>query len=44
MLDVIALILTVIGGINWGLIGIFQFDLVAWLFGGMVHFPPVQGQ
>ena len=24
----------VIGGINWGLIGIFQFDLVAWLFGG----------
>ena len=26
MLDVIALILTVIGGINWGLIGIFQFD------------------
>ena len=34
MLDVIALILTVIGGINWGLIGIFQFDLVAWLFGG----------
>ena len=31
MLDVIALILTVIGGINWGLIGIFQFDLVAWL-------------
>ena len=34
MLDIIALILTVIGGINWGLIGIFQFDLVAWLFGG----------
>ena len=34
MLDVIALILMVIGGINWGLIGIFQFDLVAWLFGG----------
>ena len=34
MLDVIALILTVIGGINWGLIGIFQFDLVAWLCGG----------
>ena len=29
MLDVIALILTVIGGINWGLIGIFQFDLGA---------------
>lgn len=33
MLDKIALILTIIGGINWGLIGIFQFDLVAWIFG-----------
>ena len=30
----IALILTVIGAINWGLIGFFQFDLVASLFGG----------
>ena len=30
----IALILTVIGAINWGLIGFFQFDLVAFLFGG----------
>ncbi len=34
MLDKIALILAIIGGINWGLIGIFQFDLVAWIFGG----------
>ena len=34
MLDKIALVLTIIGGINWGLIGIFQFDLVAWIFGG----------
>ncbi|MBC8584544.1 DUF378 domain-containing protein [Youxingia wuxianensis] len=34
MLDKIALALTIIGGINWGLIGIFQFDLVAWIFGG----------
>lgn len=34
MMDIIALILTIIGGINWGLIGIFQFDLVAWIFGG----------
>ena len=34
MLDRIALILLIIGGINWGLIGIFQFDLVAFLFGG----------
>ena len=30
----IALILTVIGGINWGLIGLFKFDLVAWIFSG----------
>ena len=30
----IALLLAIIGGINWGLVGIFQFDLVAWLFGG----------
>lgn len=33
-MDVIALILSIIGSINWGLIGVFQFDLVAWLFGG----------
>ena len=31
---IIVLLLAIIGGINWGLIGIFQFDLVAWLFGG----------
>ncbi len=34
MLDRIALILLVIGGINWGSIGIFQFDFVAWICGG----------
>lgn len=34
MLDKIALFLLIVGGINWGLIGIFQFDLVAFLFGG----------
>ena len=34
MLDKIALILVIIGALNWGLVGIFQFDLVAWLFGG----------
>lgn len=34
MLDRIALILLIIGGINWGSIGIFQFDIVSWLFGG----------
>jgi uncharacterized membrane protein YuzA (DUF378 family) len=31
----IALALTIIGALNWGLIGIFDFDLVAALFGGM---------
>ena len=33
-LDKIALILAIIGGLNWGSIGIFQFDIVAALFGG----------
>ena len=33
-LDKIALALAIIGGLNWGSIGIFQFDLVAFLFGG----------
>ena len=34
VMDKIALLLVIIGAVNWGLIGIFQFDLVAWLFGG----------
>ncbi len=34
MLDRIALIILVIGGINWGSIGLFQFDIVGWIFGG----------
>lgn len=29
-----ALILSIIGCLNWGLVGLFQFDLVAWIFGG----------
>ena len=33
--DYIALTLTILGAINWGLIGLFRFDLVATLFGGM---------
>ncbi len=33
-LDWIALILVIIGGLNWGLVGIFGFDLVAWIFAG----------
>ena len=34
MWDKIALILLIIGGINWGLVGVFELDMVAWLFGG----------
>ena len=33
-MDTIALILSIIGCVNWGLIGVAKFDLVAWLFGG----------
>ena len=32
--DKIFLTLLTIGGLNWGLVGLFKFDLVAWLFGG----------
>jgi uncharacterized membrane protein YuzA (DUF378 family) len=32
-LDWIALVLVIIGGVNWGLVGIFKFDLVAKIFG-----------
>lgn len=34
-LDYLALTLVIIGAINWGLIGFFQFDLVAFLFGSL---------
>lgn len=34
IVDRIALILTVIGALNWGSIGLFQFDVVAWICGG----------
>lgn len=34
-LDGIALVLLIIGGINWGLVGLFNFDLVATIFGAM---------
>jgi len=33
-LNIVAMILVIIGAINWGLIGFFQFDLVAAIFGG----------
>lgn len=34
MLDRISLVLVIIGALNWGTIGLFQFDFVAWIFGG----------
>lgn len=33
VLTLIALVLLVVGGLNWGLVGLFQFDLVATIFG-----------
>ena len=34
-LDWVSLVLVFVGGLNWGLVGVFKFDLVAYLFGGM---------
>lgn len=34
IIDRIALIIAIIGALNWGSIGLFQLDLVAWIFGG----------
>ena len=33
-LDIISLVLVIVGAINWGLIGLFQYDLVSAIFGG----------
>ena len=33
MFDKIWLLLVIIGALNWGLVGLFEFDLVAWAFG-----------
>lgn len=38
ILDTIVLCLVIIGSVNWGLIGFFQFDLVAAIFGDMTMF------
>ena len=35
IIDKVALVLIIIGAINWGLIGFFKFDLVATIFGEM---------
>ena len=37
IIKIIAFVLTVIGAINWGLVGIFKFDLVASIFGEMSY-------
>lgn len=34
-LSMVAMLLIVVGGLNWGLVGFFNFDLVAWIFGEM---------
>lgn len=34
IMDRIALIISIIGALNWGSIGLFSFDIVAWIFGG----------
>ena len=36
VLDKSALALTIVGALNWGLIALFKFDLVAWIFGGQL--------
>ncbi|MBQ8044050.1 MAG: DUF378 domain-containing protein [Clostridia bacterium] len=35
VLNTLVLVLIIIGALNWGLIALFSFDLVAWLFGSM---------
>lgn len=34
-IDVVAIVLLIVGGLNWGLVGLLQFDLVAAIFGPM---------
>ena len=34
IINKIALIISIIGSLNWGLVGLFSFDLVAWISGG----------
>jgi uncharacterized protein len=35
VLDIVSLVLVIVGGLNWGLVGILNFDLVATIFGDM---------
>ena len=34
IIDRIALLLLIVGGLNWGSVGLFNFDIVGWIFGG----------
>jgi uncharacterized membrane protein YuzA (DUF378 family) len=34
-LDALAALLVLVGALNWGLVGVFKFDLVAWICGGL---------
>ena len=34
MIDKLALVLLIVGGLNWGSIGLFGFDPISWIFGG----------
>ncbi len=34
MMDKVSLILVIVGALNWGSIGLFQFDIVSWIGGG----------
>jgi len=38
VLDIVAFILVIIGGLNWLLVGLFSLDLVSYIFGGMSTF------
>ncbi len=37
MLDRIALTILIIGGLNWGSVGLFNFDIVSWIFSGAAY-------
>lgn len=41
ILNWIALVLLIIGGLNWGLVGIIGFNLVVYLFGSIMILPPI---
>lgn len=38
-LHMVTFLLVIVGGVNWGLVGLFGFDLVAWLFVDLLQMP-----